>query len=98
MFKTTRLILALSFAAMPVWADTTWTHTGSQGGTAQGQVSCNATTTTVTCTQSGTYTSPAGRVLTRQATRIGTPDQVTVTGTVTGPRGKTATTTRIRSR
>jgi hypothetical protein len=98
MFRTTLIVFGLTCSALPALAETTWTRTGPNGGTAQGQVACNVAQGTTTCTGASTYTSPEGRVSTRRSTRIGTPDQVTMTATGTGPRGKTVTTTRIRSR
>jgi hypothetical protein len=99
--KTPALVLALSLgalAALPAAADTSWSGTGPRGGTAAGSAACTAGGGAVTCNRTGTATNPWGQSATTRATRVGTADGVTVTGTRTGPAGHSQGFSRERTR
>ena len=93
----TLLGLMMACAGQPALADTEWTTTGPQGGTARGQFSCMVGNG-AHCTGTAQATGPQGRIVTREAARIFTRQDVSATITTTGPNGRTVTTTRLRNR
>lgn len=99
--KTTALMIALALTALagvPAAAESSWTYTGPKGGTAQGAQSCSAGGGTVTCNRSSTATGAYGRTASKNVSRVGTADGVSVTGTRTGFGGGQANWSRQRSR
>jgi|GEM_PF-3300742 len=85
-------------AASPALADTTWSATGPKGGTAHGTVSCAAGEGTLTCNHAGEFTGPGGQTAKRQGVWTATKDSVHATWTTTGPKGRTVSGERTRTR
>lgn len=90
-----RLILIATLAApFEVAAQSSWTVTGAQGGSADGGGSCSRSDGTSTCTRHGTVSGPNGNTRSYDKTRLATQDGVTTTRN--GLRGGTLTRTRTR--
>jgi hypothetical protein len=98
MTRLAPLALVLSLAALPAAAETAWSRTGPNGGSAAGSVACTAGDGAVTCDRSGSFVGPQGHVATREATRVTTRDGTTVSLRSTGPFGRVTLTERSRSR
>lgn len=100
MIRITLTAGLLALAAVPATADTTWTRTGPNGGTASGSSACTAGNGTLNCSRAGVYTAPNGETGTRSgsATATRTDTGVSTDWSRTNLRGQTITGSRDRSR
>jgi hypothetical protein len=93
----TRLIslfcIATLGAALPALADTQWTRTGPNGGTATGARSCTAEAGAYACSGERTATGAQGRTATQTWQGHGTADGGARTATTIRPNGETRTRT-----
>lgn len=96
--KTFLLSAALTILVAPAFAETTWSGTGSRGGTIQGSGSCARGDGALTCNRAATWTGPQGQTATRTGARVSTTSGTTKTFVASGPNGRSATTTRTRNR
>jgi hypothetical protein len=94
MIRLATLLCAITFGAgLPAVAESEWTWTGPNGGTASGARDCSASGGSYACSGQSTYVGPEGRTATRtwQGTGTATAGQRTVT--TTGPDGQPRTRT-----
>jgi len=94
---TLAALLALS-TGLSAQAQTTWVATGPNGGTASGTRDCTAVDGARHCTGERTATGAYGYTRSTDTERVTQYGSSTVTGTRTGPGGRTGTFTRSWSR
>jgi hypothetical protein len=93
------IVLGASWLGLPgIAARETWSATGPKGGMSEGTISCAHQTGTVTCARSAVYVSPKGIAVDRAANRVSAEGVTERTIVSTGPKGRSATVTRTRTR